>query len=128
MSEAQTEKYRAKEVAPRSFRITNTKKGAATVGEIGKHGTARTLTSGPRPRVAPKHGVSARGPPSAKKYVTVAMLRARYADVSAMWVERRLKDDPSFPRPIFFGRLRFFDLSEIERWEQAQILKSSGAS
>ena len=39
-----------------------------------------------------------------------------------MWIERRIKTDPTFPRPQIFGRLRFFALAEIEAWERKQVL------
>jgi predicted DNA-binding transcriptional regulator AlpA len=56
-----------------------------------------------------------------KKYLTVAQLRERYGGVSHMWIERRLKGDPEFPRPVKLGSslLRMFDLDEIETYERA---------
>jgi predicted DNA-binding transcriptional regulator AlpA len=53
-------------------------------------------------------------------YLRTKQLRIRYGSVSHMWVERRLQDDPSFPRPVKMGRLRFWKLSELEAWEAAQ--------
>jgi predicted DNA-binding transcriptional regulator AlpA len=44
-----------------------------------------------------------------------------------MWIERRMQDDASFPKPIFLGRLRHWRLSELERWEAAQKRKESAA-
>jgi hypothetical protein len=38
-----------------------------------------------------------------KVYLTAAQLRERYGGVSHMWIERRLKSDPAFPRPKKFG-------------------------
>jgi predicted DNA-binding transcriptional regulator AlpA len=58
-------------------------------------------------------------------YLRTKQVRARYGSVSHMWVERRLQADPSFPRPIYFGRLRFWKLSELEKWEAA---KATGTS
>ncbi|MFC7396533.1 helix-turn-helix transcriptional regulator [Chelatococcus sp. GCM10030263] len=57
-----------------------------------------------------------------REYLSVRSLRARYAGVSHMWVVRRLKNDPTFPRPAYFGRQRFWKLAEIEAWERAQIV------
>jgi len=56
-----------------------------------------------------------------KRYVTVAQLRERYGDVSHMWIERRLKRDHTFPRPVKLGgsSLRMFDLDQLEQWERA---------
>ena len=53
-----------------------------------------------------------------KRYLTAAQLRQRYGNVSHMWLERRLKNDPAFPRALKLGRLRFFDEAELERWER----------
>jgi len=56
-----------------------------------------------------------------KRYLTAAQLRERYGSVSHMWIERRLKSDPTFPRPVKLGGsgLRMFDLEQIEVWERA---------
>ena len=52
-------------------------------------------------------------------FLRTKQLRARYGNVSHMWVERRLAADSSFPKPIKMGRLRFWKLSELEAWEAA---------
>jgi predicted DNA-binding transcriptional regulator AlpA len=54
------------------------------------------------------------------KYATAAQLRVRYGGRSQMWIYRRLKSDPDFPRPRKFGRLRFWLLSEIEDYERSR--------
>jgi predicted DNA-binding transcriptional regulator AlpA len=54
-----------------------------------------------------------------KTFLTSAQLRTRYGGRSHMWLERRLKSDPLFPRPQYFGRLRFWDRAAIEAWERA---------
>jgi predicted DNA-binding transcriptional regulator AlpA len=36
-----------------------------------------------------------------------------------MWITRRQKD-AGFPEPIFLGGLRFWKLSDLERWERDQ--------
>jgi predicted DNA-binding transcriptional regulator AlpA len=59
-------------------------------------------------------------------YLRTKQLRARYG-CSHMWIERRLANDPTFPRPRYFGRLRHYPLSELEAWEQAQMRKGSAA-
>ena len=53
-------------------------------------------------------------------YLRAKQLRARYGSVSHMWIERRLQDDPAFPKPVKMGRLRFWRLSELEAWEALQ--------
>jgi hypothetical protein len=62
-----------------------------------------------------------------EKYLRTAQLRERYS-CSMMWIERRLRSDPSFPRPRFFGRLRHFALSELEAWEKTQPRKETDAA
>lgn len=54
-----------------------------------------------------------------KRYLNANQLRQRYGNVSHMWIERRLADDPTFPRFQKFGRLRFWDEKDLERWERS---------
>ncbi len=61
-------------------------------------------------------------PPAAKSYLTAKQLRRRYGNRSHMWIERRLRGDPTFPRPVYFGRFRFWALDELERWERAAVV------
>jgi predicted DNA-binding transcriptional regulator AlpA len=56
--------------------------------------------------------------PRPKRYLTAAQLRERYGDRSTMWIERIMKRDPRFPRPIYIGRYRFWNLNEIEAYER----------
>jgi predicted DNA-binding transcriptional regulator AlpA len=35
-----------------------------------------------------------------------------------MWIERIMKRDPKFPRPIYIGRFRFWNLDDIEAHER----------
>jgi predicted DNA-binding transcriptional regulator AlpA len=53
-------------------------------------------------------------------YLKTKQVRQRYGSVSEMWIERRMKDD-AFPRPVFFGSLRFWRESDLLAWERAQI-------
>jgi len=47
-------------------------------------------------------------------------VRARYGGRSHMWIERRLKDDPGFPRPIYIAKRRYWHLAELVAWERAK--------
>jgi predicted DNA-binding transcriptional regulator AlpA len=60
-----------------------------------------------------------------QKYATAAQLRERYGGRSHMWIERRLQNDPTFPRPVKLGGslIRMWDLDEIESWERAAVTK-----
>lgn len=51
-------------------------------------------------------------------YISINQVRARYGNISHMWVERKIKTDPRFPQPKYFGRLRFFKISEVEEYER----------
>jgi hypothetical protein len=51
-------------------------------------------------------------------YLNSRQLRQRYGDASAMWVHRRLKNDPRFPRPIIVAKRRFWKLSALIAWER----------
>jgi hypothetical protein len=56
-----------------------------------------------------------------KRYLTSRQLRDRYGGRSHMWISRRLKADPKFPRPKYFGRYQYFDLDEIEAYERTAV-------
>ena len=51
-------------------------------------------------------------------FLKARRVQERYG-VSHMWIERRQKD-AGFPSPTFFGGIRFWRLSELERWESEQ--------
>ena len=50
------------------------------------------------------------------EYLTAAQLMARYGGVSHMWLVRRMAKD-GFPKPVYFGGLRFWRRTEVEQWE-----------
>jgi predicted DNA-binding transcriptional regulator AlpA len=68
--------------------------------------------------------------PPPKQYLTAAQLRARYGGVSHMWVVRRLRYDPTFPRPIKLGGslIRMWALDEIEAWERSCVVNQRRGS
>jgi hypothetical protein len=39
-----------------------------------------------------------------------------------MWLERQIKENPKFPRPYRFGRLRFFKIAELEAYEKKCVM------
>jgi hypothetical protein len=55
-------------------------------------------------------------------YLTAGQVRLRYGGVSHMWLIRRMQDS-GFPAPSYFGRLRFWRLSDLESWERLQAEK-----
>lgn len=55
-------------------------------------------------------------------YINTRQLRDRYGGVSHMWVERRMVDELSFPKPVYFGARRFWRIAELEAWERAKAV------
>jgi hypothetical protein len=55
-----------------------------------------------------------------KKYLTLNQLCERWGDCTSMSIERKLRDDPTFPQPVRLldGRMRYFDLAAIEAYER----------
>ena len=67
-------------------------------------------------------------PNRTKRFLTTSQLRERWGDCSHMFIERRLKSDPTFPRPVKFGdRIRFFALDAIEDYERSRIHSDEAA-
>jgi predicted DNA-binding transcriptional regulator AlpA len=52
-------------------------------------------------------------------FLKARQVRARYGDVSHMWLVRR-QNDAGFPSPTILGGIRFWKLSDLERWEKDQ--------
>jgi len=56
--------------------------------------------------------------PKRKHYSTARQVRERYGDRSGMWLWRKLKSDPKFPRPMSMGKnLRLFDDDELDAYD-----------
>jgi predicted DNA-binding transcriptional regulator AlpA len=55
-------------------------------------------------------------------FLKAKQVRVRYGHCSHMWIERRQKD-AGFPLPTFLGGLRFWRLSDLQEWDQAQKVK-----
>lgn len=51
--------------------------------------------------------------------IQASQVRARYGDVSDMWLHRRLHDDSNFPRPIYIAKRRYWRLADLVAWERA---------
>ena len=59
------------------------------------------------------------------KFIGMREVQRRYNDVSHMTIERRLQNDPAFPRPIKFGHLRMWRVSDLENYERSLVMKSA---
>jgi predicted DNA-binding transcriptional regulator AlpA len=53
-----------------------------------------------------------------KQFLTSSQLRVRYGGRSDMWIGRLMKRDATFPRPVYIGRYRYWDLDAIEKYER----------
>ena len=54
-----------------------------------------------------------------KQFIGIRAVRQRYGGRSHMWIERKLANDPTFPKPhTFGGRLRLWAVDELEKWER----------
>jgi predicted DNA-binding transcriptional regulator AlpA len=53
-----------------------------------------------------------------RQFLTSAQLRVRYGGRSDMWIDRLMKRDATFPRPVYIGRYRYWDLGAIEAYER----------
>lgn len=55
--------------------------------------------------------------------IPTAQVRRRYGGCSHMWIERRLKDDPTFPKPLYIAKRRYWRLGDLEAWERAVAVR-----
>jgi predicted DNA-binding transcriptional regulator AlpA len=64
---------------------------------------------------------------SNSRFISGAQVRARYGGMSRIWLDRRVKKDPTFPRPITFGNSRrYWSLAETEAYERAAVARAAG--
>lgn len=62
----------------------------------------------------------AQSQPTPDVFLRTAQVCARYGGCSKMWIHRRLANDPTFPKPAYFGARRHWRLSDLVRWESTQ--------
>jgi len=61
--------------------------------------------------------------PSGTQYASMSQVCERYGDCSPITIERRLQNDPRFPRPLHFGkRMRLWKISELEAYERTLVV------
>ncbi len=75
---------------------------------------------------APEQPKKRRTKKCCKRYLTTKQVQYRYGDVSHMWVERRLRDDPDFPRYVKRGRLRFWREAALDEWDALCAARGRG--
>ena len=54
-----------------------------------------------------------------------AEVKKRYGGVSSMWIERRIANDPSFPKPLYIARRRFWRLGDLVAWERMKAQEAA---
>ena len=53
----------------------------------------------------------------------MAQVCERYGGCAKITIERRLQNDPDFPRPMYFGkRKRLFAESKLEAYERSRVV------
>ena len=60
-------------------------------------------------------------------FLTARQVRERYGNASGMWLFRRERNDPSFPRPIIISGRKLWRVSDLEAWERGLATKSEQA-
>ena len=64
---------------------------------------------------------------SKRSYSTGPQVRKRYGGRSQMWLWRKLKYDPKFPRPLLMGKnLRLFDDEALDSYDDALRADADG--
>jgi hypothetical protein len=58
-------------------------------------------------------------------FISSRQLLARYGGRSQMWLYRKLQAEPEFPKPTYFGRLQFYRLDELERYEKQAVTRGA---
>jgi predicted DNA-binding transcriptional regulator AlpA len=66
-------------------------------------------------------------PKQRKRYYSGPQVLERYGGRSSMWLWRRVKYDPKFPRPILIGKRRFFDEDELDAFDEASRMEAPNA-
>jgi predicted DNA-binding transcriptional regulator AlpA len=66
--------------------------------------------------------------PAGAVWMTSNQVCARYGGKSQMWLWRKIKFDPAFPKPVYFGRLMMFSIVEQDEYDRIVISKSVGAA
>jgi hypothetical protein len=78
----------------------------------------------PKPTAPAKHATPPhqlpRPPPLGARLLPSPRVRAFFGGVSAMWLERRLADDPLFPKPRYIAGKRYWEVEELAAWVEAQ--------
>src|ERR1035437_3321534 len=61
--------------------------------------------------------------PEGAVYISAPQVCDRYGGRSHMWLGRKLQNDTQISRTRYFGRLRFFEISELENYERTSAAR-----
>ncbi|MFY9957722.1 helix-turn-helix transcriptional regulator [Bradyrhizobium sp.] len=61
--------------------------------------------------------------PIGAKWATPLQVCDRYGGKSDMWLWRKIKDDPNFPKPFYMGRRRLFLVADLDAYDLSLIQK-----
>jgi predicted DNA-binding transcriptional regulator AlpA len=81
-------------------------------------------------RVATRHHARLKMEPnfeanSSDRFLPARQVWSRYG-VCDMTLHRWVRDERmNFPRPIYFGRLRFWKLADLESWERSRAVRAT---
>lgn len=50
------------------------------------------------------------------RLIKTAPLLDKLGNISRATLDRKLAADPTFPKPLYMGRQRFFDVDAVEAW------------
>jgi hypothetical protein len=54
-------------------------------------------------------------------WISARQVCQRYGGRSHMWLDRKLRNNPDFPRPAYDGRIRIFRVAELDDYDRALI-------
>jgi hypothetical protein len=57
-------------------------------------------------------------------WITSKQLRARYGNLSEMWLWRKLRDDADFPQPRYNGHLKLFSVAALDAYDKKMATES----
>lgn len=61
--------------------------------------------------------------PADALWLTSSQVCARYGGRSQMWLWRKVKNDPNFPKPHYSGRMQLYSVPELNAYDASLILK-----
>lgn len=54
------------------------------------------------------------------RLIKTSPLLTKLGGIARVTLDRKIAADPTFPKPVYMGRQRFFDVDAVEAWMAAQ--------